>query len=584
MKRFKKFIASALAASLSLTTFVGASSAASPSDKYADIFKLIEEDDDGFVDVTIWLNDPDFSSLDKMITDNMKQRGFSYSDIKSVLETDDEFCDDELLDESTDIDNKIIDTYLAANQSVREKLLTKHNSDFCNKYITNENILFSGKNIPIVVCKLDKNTLLKMSYSKDISFMEEYDYTEVTNDDISISQLRSIVLGATFGNQGNGVKIGQIESCVPDLSLCDSFSGCVITYLNENPDSPAAGNVEHATAVANILIGENGLAHNAELVSYALQGENASFYKGIDELVGESVNIINMSAGYYGTRQGTYDSYAKLVDYVVKNNNICFVKSAGNKNTSSGNTQISSPGMAYNAITVGNCDSTFSTISPSSLYTHSSGIAEKPDVVAPGMQIATEVTGYNTKSGTSFSSPAVAGAIAALMSHRSAYKTKPWLVKGGLAVGAKQGTYSGTTFFSNGGQTKEAGAGLINAHNSLYSHYVTMNNVQSTTRTYTSTYDCPTGSKVRVAVTWYADAVNNGSIVSPSISTVNVNQYTITVKQGNTVLDTVQNSSSMKNNMLIMEVTAANDSNLTFEVTRLSGTVTDSVTISYTID
>ncbi|CAG0973228.1 hypothetical protein ARNL5_01866, partial [Anaerolineae bacterium] len=98
---------------------------------------------------------------------------------------------------------------------------------------------------------------------------------------------------------------------------------------------------------------------------------------------------------------------------------------------------ITSPGCASGALTVGACDSTsriayFSSRGPANyLYTI------KPDVLAPGYEIMSTLTGgtYDRKSGTSMATPHVAGAAALV--HQLHPSWTPVMLKGVLMGSAK---------------------------------------------------------------------------------------------------------------------------------------------------
>ncbi len=189
----------------------------------------------------------------------------------------------------------------------------------------------------------------------------------------------------------------------------------------------------HGTHVSSIATGEGegnalyrGVAPGAALVgvrvlsksgSGSISGVNAGLQWVIDNKDTYNIRIINMSLGTWGCSDGT-DSLSLMVNNVVAAG-IVAVVSAGNSGPAS--CTIASPAAAEEAITVAAMadvgQSGFSLAYFSSRGPTADG-RTKPDIAAPGRYITAarggSSNGYTSMSGTSMSSPFVAG-VAALM-------------------------------------------------------------------------------------------------------------------------------------------------------------------------
>lgn len=109
---------------------------------------------------------------------------------------------------------------------------------------------------------------------------------------------------------------------------------------------------QHATLVAPILVGKDGMAPGATLSSAPFTGSASSLRDSVQILINDGVSIINMSA-YVPGDAGTARI---LADYVVFNYNITWVCAAGNYDYYHPTYDVTSPATAYNVITVGATD------------------------------------------------------------------------------------------------------------------------------------------------------------------------------------------------------------------------------------
>jgi hypothetical protein len=215
-------------------------------------------------------------------------------------------------------------------------------------------------------------------------------------------------LGVTGDNSlwGIGVKIAILDTGIADHAVFRN----AIERINLVPLSPDLNG--HGTAVATLIFSENslapGIAPGATPLSIRIADDNGSsnsflIAQGIIAAVDAGAQIINISLGGSG-QSGLVDSalaYAKQAGVVV-------VAAAGNSGTAGVMQPAASPSViAVGAVDAKNQHMTFSTTG-SEVAISAPGYAV--NVAYPDNQAA-------VVSGTSFSSPIVAGTIAATMSN-----------------------------------------------------------------------------------------------------------------------------------------------------------------------
>ncbi len=319
--------------------------------------------------------------------------------------------------------------------------------------------VFADLTVDEIAELLAKDEVQRIGYWNEEKVSNTAIVEQFTSDDISDLETQMGIIAvdrakSLYGVSGSGVKIGQYELA------CSRHSNII-----RNPDFnniDIEGNEDyHADNVHTIM---RAVAPNATYYASGMYADNTTdtqsgnYAAHIEWLLGQGVNIINYSAG--GSATDSYDSKSQWLDHIAYNHDVHFVKSAGN----SGANGISSPGMAYNIITVGY------TWMTSPYYIHSSssyfpgtvsrvmGRTFKPDVVAPG----TYRSGQN---GSSYSTPLVTGTIALLCEYSPALKTKQHIVKAILAASTGKETRKYRTTDSN---FRMYGAGMIDARAAIW--------------------------------------------------------------------------------------------------------------------
>ena len=326
------------------------------------------------------------------------------------------------------------------------KTYLEQNGAFANAFATKSKQIFVSKYSPLLILTVSKQTLLEMEKDSRVASLELFqDLESVPTMTTANAVSRADYVRDTCGNTGTGVKIGIVESIgLPMLNVSDLSNATIIR------NGSAAYDL-HSTNIARILVGKAyGIAPNAQL--YCTIGHNVSdFYSSIEWLISKGVNVINASLAFQQpSRLGQYDDIAQWIDHIAIMHDVHFVVAAGNRGY--GDAYVTSPGMAYNAITVGGFyaknttshtdDDRYYALPIGDVPGHgssyvekvSSGRPEKPNIIASAQNIIFDAS--TTDSGTSYAAPQVTGIIAQLCGYRSALKVKQTAVGAMLAAGA----------------------------------------------------------------------------------------------------------------------------------------------------
>lgn len=272
------------------------------------------------------------------------------------------------------------------------------------------------------------------------------------------------------GYDGTDVTIGILEAGGIVDEDHANFTGTDLIVRNEWYYNETVS--DHATLVASIAGGANGIARGATLLSVELSG---SPYSEVDWMLDRDVNVVNMSFGsdHNGSYNLPYDAY---YDYITRTYFVTFVAASGNWTLDNTALDVFSPATAYNVIAVGSTED-FETMSWFSSENVSFDI-HKPNVVAPGENIG--VGTIPDDDGTSFAAPHVTGIIALMMDRRSYLKTHPELVNAILTANAdpidfrpnySDYAYGGCTSTGCKGYENSFGAGEVRIDDSIDNIY-----------------------------------------------------------------------------------------------------------------
>ena len=355
----------------------------------------------------------------------------------------------------------------------------------------------------MIIVNLDNKDIIKLS---KISSVISIDYYELyIPDDIitynydEYDQLSNLVLN-TQEFTGTGVKIGVFDVGIPNDS---ETQGMNVIAMN------GTYNGTHSGFVASIL---KEIAPDADY--YFTGHAGISVESHVEWLLDNGVNVISMSLSAGGDGYSNYGNTAKWFDHIAYNHYVLLVKSSGNISAT-----VSSPGMAYNVMTVGafvQNGANYSLASFSGYYTGNT-LASKPDICAIG------------PNGTSEAAPRVAATAALLIEADPMMIYSPEMLKAVLTASVNTNTihhYVPTQRSTSGINYMQVGAGLLSANESIKT---TVNN-QTRCSTITSPYNdysytftvtsAEVGSTVRVSLAYSVPV-----IIGTDHSSLNVTTY-----------------------------------------------------------
>ena len=390
--------------------------------------------------------------------------------------------------------------YISMRRSVTKELCNAEIDRFVSENaVKYENIKYRGYYTGTLVLSATEDEIKRYSRDDSVTEISPYVKGEVKSDiTFTNGQINTDDINGTkssYYNDGNGytgygVNIGVIESGGKYDVNFPQLAGSSLVFITNiwNGDEVEYEITDHASMVTSIIVGKQktvngkkyeGVAPNAHVFQTQCSCD-LDFYNAFQFLADAGVSIINFSAGVNYRPESGIDNFSytpcdREADRLISQSDVTFVCAAGNSST-----YVNAPGKAYGAVTVGSLNTKSGSLivntppysmASSSSYDANTGITNKPDICAPGVNVS--VVGYSnvlmTKSGTSFATPHVSGLAAHLHQSDNDCLVDPILTKTLLILGASNNnivtTGNGTS--GNSYLRSKSGAGLVNAVKSM---------------------------------------------------------------------------------------------------------------------
>lgn len=459
-----------------------------------------------------------------------------------------------------------------------------------NSYASRDDLIEAGKeyhskknNILFKTLGLDKyEDVFIDNYAPLICFAEKWKGINIYNDLAKNHCVSEIVLG--IGKEpspkfnyatnaigvkpyidngtydGSGVIVGILETGIVDKDHSNFDNTDLVIrdelLVNERKST-------HATMVASIIGGKNGIAPGAKLLSAQLNSRQAS---AINWFLDNKANVVNMSYGELDPT-GIYSADAAYLDYITIHYSLIFVAAAGNNN---GN--VCNPGLAYNTICVGASNTNDFLATDFSSYEVITG-PEKPNILAPGDLMS--IPGIQGSfEGTSISTAIVTGCIALLYERAPALTVYPDRLLGVLYANSE---VSQSDFQS--GVLEYCGAGRINFAKCLQNWTNYFHKCINFTYTYNYDYhiNLTQGDELTATFTWLVSSTG-------AVNSVQFTNYDLYLRDLETN-EVLTSSASTNNNVEIIRYVIPKTGQYSIDIRQVGSQVrSDLVSLYYRID
>lgn len=379
--------------------------------------------------------------------------------------------------EPSDDEDDTVQTYLEAKRLEARTLYAAQNEAYAAAHFAEEDILYVSQYSPLILANVSQSEAYSLAGYNEVTYLDLYkdgatlideaessqpvpedsidapieETAESSNADLnSAAATASSTLGLDNGvlclhadyvrdtknYKGGGIKVGILDGHLSDTVGLPSSVTVKSGGISNSEECM------HAKKVAKIIM---TMAPNSTYyAAYA-----GSYIPNTEWLLSQGVNVINISAGLGSYGYSNYSFVSKWLDHIAFNHDVHVVCSAGNY----GYTGVVSSSMAYNVITVGAydphgaADASQYTIPDWSSYIpdRPTGIAFKPDIMAPGVNISMYIGNtYTNSEGTSYAAPFVTGTVVYMCQANSTLKIRQDALKAALLTSCNENYFCPT--------------------------------------------------------------------------------------------------------------------------------------------
>lgn len=490
--------------------------------------------------------------------------------------------------------SKQMEEYRIIRSNLIKEECCQYNESFLEKNEVREKgrkVIYNSQYTRTIVLEATKEEILNYTEEQEVDCISLYEELlvkpamNIVSEQVNIDNFygtKGFIYNSGFGYKGTGVKIGILEaeggiydSNAIQLEPVNGTRLHCLDNIREDGSYVEANISDHATMVTSIIIGKSvtingqvyeGVVPNATVYEMPTIN-NIDVYRGIEQLIEQGVSVINFSAGFL--TGDVYHDIDKEIDKIIYESNITFVSAAGNIFRN-----VTTPGKAFNVITVGNVQTKLDTESRypepypiyASSYEEPAYLANKPDISAPGTNITIALTNEEryTDSGTSFAAPIVTGIIAQMMQAKTTLQLNPVGTKAELLLGADDDKISTIDNAQVNYHLREkSGAGFVDAAGavdaSLTTNYMALKFNSVNNPSVIGRYYFLAGQSIRLVMTF--DKPNYISVETMS----DLDDLDVCIIEEDTA-EVVDEATSGINNVEIIEYTFENSGYYTIEV------------------
>jgi len=399
--------------------------------------------------------------------------------------------------------------------------------------------------LPAVTLTLPKHVILNLNDRPNVGkvFLAEGQIQSMLSSAVPTNRVPAVW---SRGFDGTGRSIAIIEPGDADLS--SSSANCPANNCFRHPGyirHGFGGLTDHATQVASAAASDHstykGVAPGVTIHRAGIPVDTwASFVETLEWALraeGANADVVNSSAG---VKTGQSMSFLdQAFDWLALSYRRTIIVAAGNQSTcdqSGGHIDLCSPAKAWNVLAVGayddkdNSNWSDDAMMDTSSYLNPSGDREKPEVVAPGVNIVSIglngnlITDLNLNGGTSFAAPQVAGLAVLLIQRNPSLRSVPEALRA-IVMASAVHNIQGPSNIPAGQELRDgaggidaaladavAGNGITNFDNVTpcnspcwWALYISETNFP--VNTYLNRYfRASRGEHIRVAISWWSNA------------------------------------------------------------------------------